>query len=167
MFEWWQTVALSLGTLIVGGVIAVSSAYVQRRWSRSDTLEAAEREHEHKVAEERREAVRRHRRERIEAILDFLTLAKQYLAERDLEKVVHRKGAWDWQSMGLPALNDVRVTHAAGVAVASAPTRELYRAVMGVWSAVTGEENSREQHRKTVAAINLVDELVERYVTEV
>jgi hypothetical protein len=163
MVDWWQAFLL----LAAGALLGLAATYVQRRWSRSDTLEAAQREHRYKVAEERREAVRRHRRERVQAILDFLMLAKQYRAQKEIEQVAHRDDGWDWQSMGLPALDDEHVTHAGLVAMASAPTQQLYNAVMEAWWAVTDKEKSPEALRKAVAAIRLVDNLVERYITEV
>lgn len=82
MFEWWQTLALSLSSLAIGGVIALVSGYVQHRWGEAAARSAEEREAKRSVAEEARRAVREARSKRAEHIYEFLDLSRRYAAHR-------------------------------------------------------------------------------------
>jgi len=121
MFEWWQTVALSLGTLIAGGVIAVSSAYVQHRWTAAAACEAEERQATRRLQEEDREAARRlveeereatrrkeaeerevrreWRRDQIKPVVEFLEAAKRYLAGQNMQRAA--EAAWERNAAGI------------------------------------------------------------------
>ena len=55
MFEWWQTLALSLSSLAIGGLIALVSGFAQHRWSDASNREAEDREDRRRLSEVRRE----------------------------------------------------------------------------------------------------------------
>ena len=187
MFEWWQTVALSLGTLVVGGAIAVSSAYVQRRWAKSDTLEAdsraslrrleeEEREAARQKEAEEREATRQWRRERVKPLQDFLEVAKQHDATIFFAKSLEE--AWERNAAGIKdkmSLEDARkamaedarfadpdffdVARAVLVAHVTAPTLQITEQLRQFLARKTDEDG--------LAALRSLEQLIEDYVSKV
>ena len=181
MFEWWQTVALSLGTLIVGGAIAVSSAYVQRLWAKSDTLEADRRAFKRGLEEEERQETRRLRRESVQNIRDFLALARRSSVGIEMEHLVK----WMYENTGeikeSMKLEEFRKelsvqprSHTEMIeferslldAVANAPTTEIRNALFEVWKASERPPDSSGLPQ-AAKAIRILQDLLDDYVTKV
>jgi hypothetical protein len=186
MVDLWQAIVL----LAAGTLLALASGYVQRWWSKSDTLEAEERQATRRHQEEEREALRRteeekrqatrqYRRERVRAILDFLELAKKYQAreatkhhiegfyERNVDGVKeklsleHFRKSIIGQDATLSGPQFYQLTHAMIMAVASSPTFDMAERVTKVYG--SAGEHVGEQW----SSIQSLEELLEEYVTKV
>ena len=196
MFEWWQTVALSLGTLVVGGVIAVSSAYVQRRWAKSDTLEADSRASLRRLEEGDREAMRRKeaeerearrewRRERVKPLRDFVEMAKRYDAAESLKG--NMKAAWEMALADLGIKDQASLEpfrkvfdespkfgspdfyelfQAGEVAIATSLTAKMTEQTVLVWLGA-GKRETEEDRRRYLTAVISLEHLIEDYVAKV
>ena len=93
MFEWLQTLILSLGGIAVGGVITLGAGYLQHRLTKAVTLEVEEREAQHRLRQEERNARRAYRREQIAPISEALNVVIGRRAHEDTENLL--KGAYD------------------------------------------------------------------------
>jgi hypothetical protein len=170
MVELWQAILL----MAAGTVLGLGAGYVQRWWFRSDALQS-----------ERREAIRQHRRERIQPVRDFLVLARQFAAVR-LE-------SWstDWVYSLLPeefkeettleSFRQLRFTGSESLgtrpsfdqlgrsylaACAAVPAVGALDAVREAFTATT-RVRDRETWAEATQAIVAAEDMVERYVTEV
>ena len=189
MVDLWQAIVL----LAAGWLLALGAGYVQRWWSKSDTLETEERQATRRLQEEEREALRKaeeeerqarreHRRDRIKPILDFLGMAKQYSAHE--ETIKGYEEAWERNVGGikdrlsLEALREAmkrdprlagprfdQLQRAFMVAYATAPTTETRSHVTKVLVHGRHADTGREEEAKHLAAIGILEQLIEDYVT--
>jgi hypothetical protein len=188
MFEWWQTVVLSLGTLIVGGVIAVSSGYLQHRWATDAARKAEERQAAYRVREEERQYIRQHRRERMKPVLDFLEVVKRYAGEavvinRLRENYKRLSGSTGtlpitWEEFEKETRKDwsvpdfFEVFRRLCVALLVSPTKEVEAALFDALVAVLlqevrGKPAKGFSDQQASDAIRAAEQLVERYLAEV
>ncbi len=93
MFEWWQTLILSLGSIAVGGVVTLGAGYLHHRLTKAVTLEVEEREAQDRLRQEERNARRAYRREQIAPISKALDVVIGRRANEDTENLL--KGAYD------------------------------------------------------------------------
>ena len=99
MIEWWQTLLISWGSSFIVGALAVA---IHVRTARENWA-SEERRAQRKVEDEQRQTIQRIRRERVQPIVDFVKLAKQYFAQEAIERVVDRlydRSAKDSMSAG-------------------------------------------------------------------
>jgi hypothetical protein len=73
MVDWWQALLL----VLAGGLISVPTAYATHYWTTKASRQAEERQ-----------AIRQLRRERMQAILEFLDIAKQSAARQDIAEIL-------------------------------------------------------------------------------
>lgn len=104
MVEWWQTLLIALATGAIGVIGSIAAGLCQHLWTTDAAIKAEkraadrtitqeERSRQAKIDEERREAARAYRRERIQDVIDCLDKAKRY---RALEATIRSsKSAWD------------------------------------------------------------------------
>ena len=121
----------TIGLLIAGGAISMSSQYLQRRWSRDDLLRSEERA-----------AARKRREDAIEAVRAFLTVVRESEAREESESDLddaEREGFFDseedWRRVR--RLRETlesypfryEVNPAARLAKLNAPTKEIEDAI--------------------------------------
>jgi hypothetical protein len=182
MFEWWQTVALSLGTLVVGGVIAVSSGYLQHRWTTDSTRKAEERQAAYRVTEEERQYIRQHRRERMKPVLDFLEVAKRCAGEEVVialtmqahqEVIAKQTAAFTQEEFEKAIRKDWAVPDAYQLLRAFygadliAPTPDVEMALSQALEAVLKASRQKITYEESSDALRSAEQLVERYLAEV
>jgi hypothetical protein len=171
MVELWQAILL----LGAGTVLGLGAGYVQRWWSRSDALQS-----------ERREAIRQHRRERIQPVRDFLVLARRFAAvklesvilpstveslysqlpeefrqETTLESFRQRLLGSLGTGPDFPELGRSYLAACAAVP-ATGPLDALFEAFTA-----TAEVRDRATWAEAIRAIGAMEDAVERYITEV
>jgi len=168
MVAWWQALMLSLVGGPSGGAIAVAGAWIQHGW----TTKAAKR------AEER-EAIRRHRTERIKPIIECLDMCKNHIASlnaadtlQQVESDLPRDEAW---RSAFKKWSEERK-----MSIAIDPTQFL-RAVIGALGTASDErvtstlskllhsigDSSLEARARNLNSIRETEEALERYVVEV
>ena len=159
------------------------TAYLTQRFAAKATRESEERQAKLRAEDDVRRATREHRGERARALVEFLDIARKYLAQGQITALVDRAyeafdsaetenysiDRWreDVRSATPDAFKDapalLLVFGAGAKAVASAPTEDIMQAVMEVMMAL-------HQQRKTpnfVEAAKLVaatEAKVERYL---
>ncbi len=90
MLDWWEAAALSAATAGAGGLIGLVTAYATYRWTTTANRDSEERQAKRRAEEAQREAIRQIRRERIQPVVDYLALSKQFLAGGIMSEAVDR-----------------------------------------------------------------------------
>jgi hypothetical protein len=88
MVDWWQALLLVFG----GGLAGLPTAYFVHRWATTASRQGEERQ-----------AIRQLRRERLQPLLDFLDMAKQYAAREPIETALDKAHETASAEVKLPA----------------------------------------------------------------
>jgi hypothetical protein len=195
MIDWWQALLLSVAGALVGGLTTLAVSYATHSWTTDAAREAEERASERRLAEEERgaarrkeaeerEATRQWRRERVKPLQDFIEVAKRHDATSFLKKSTEH--AWEQNVLGIQdklTLEDLRkaiakdarfagpdfndLARAYGVAFITAPTLQMGTQLAQFWGGLAPERKTKEDRAKHLAALGVLEQLVEDYVTKV
>ena len=179
MFEWWQTLVLSLSSLAIGGLIALVSGFAQHRWSDASNRAAEDREDRRRAEETHGERRTRYRRERMKPVLDFLDVASAYVAgvdvtavmdipyDENVDDVQQKMSREEWQSSvaaGTEDPNVMDITRAAILASAAAPTKEMNDAIRVVVNSLP--TTAKDTPDAFGGAVRFAHGVVERYLVD-
>lgn len=177
MVDVWQAVLL----LLAGAVIGLGSSFVQRLWTKSDILEAEERQEERRIREEEREKIRQRREKTMKPLLDFLDVAKRYVASEGLKATYKRtyqdnlgnvqdkmtEEQWlDEMNKKYPGPTMSDVVLAFSAAGATASTQDILKALQSAMMSL-GPEQLAQGKSNAYSAISAVERAIEQYVVVV
>ena len=183
MVDLWQALVL----IATGTLLTLGAGYVQRTWASSDALKGEERESKRRVAAEERKAKRESRTGRMKPVLDFLDVAKRLPADHQAMFAARAAfesldpsatGAVTWEEFAAWLRADWRtpdpsdLARSYQVALASGPTEDFRRDILAVLFEIlvglrTEGEWRLERRQRIRGAIRSLEDLVERYITEV
>ena len=153
----------TIGLLVAGGAISMSSQYLQRRWSRDDLLRSEERA-----------TARKRREDAIEAVRAFLTVVRESEVREGTESSLddaEQAGAFDseedWRRVS--RLRETlksyplryEVSPAARLAKLYAPTKEIENAIEAVRKAATNHSGLDQEALKL--RLRRLDAAIESY----
>lgn len=177
MVDVWQAVLL----LLAGSLIGLGVSFVQRLWTKSDILEAEERQAERRKREEERETIRQRREKTMKPVFDFLDVAKRYIASEGLKathKHTYQENLGGVQAMMTeeqwlgemnkkypgPTMSDVVLAFSAAGATAS--TQEILNALHSAMKSL-GPEQLAQGRPDAYSAISAVERVLEQYLVVV